>query len=173
MTYHTSESTFDLIIVGSGPGGYVAAIRGAQLGLRVAIVESQDVGGVCLNWGCIPTKALLRTSELYHLTQHLAPYGLELEGRVTFDMKKIVQRSRNVAAQLASGIQHLLKKNKIQVIQGHGRLGRKNKDMLLLIVEKSDKTTKTFGAKAIILATGARPRTLKDMEPDNKIFLSW
>ncbi len=116
-----AESAFACIVVGSGPGGYVAAIRARQLGLRTAIVEREHLGGICLNWGCIPTKALLRTAEIYHYLQHPGDYGLTVK-EVGVDLKTVVQRSRKVAARLTGGVKHLLKKNKVTVFDGHGRL---------------------------------------------------
>ncbi|HEX9448339.1 MAG TPA: FAD-dependent oxidoreductase, partial [Dongiaceae bacterium] len=116
-----SENAFDLIVVGGGPGGYVAAIRAAQLGLKTALVEREHLGGICLNWGCIPTKALLRTSEVAHLIRHAGDFGLSVTG-FNIDLPKIVERSRKVAAQLSGGVKHLLKKNKVTVFDGQGKL---------------------------------------------------
>ena len=146
--------TFDLIILGSGPGGYVAAIRASQLGLKVAIVERERLGGICLNWGCIPTKALLRTSEVYHYMTHAADYGLKAE-KVGFDLDAIVQRSRKVAGQLNAGVKGLMKKNKVQVFEGIGALTGKGK----LTVKQGDKSQE-LTAKHILIATGARAREL-------------
>ncbi len=142
--------TYDLIILGSGPGGYVAAIRAAQLGLRVAIVEREKLGGICLNWGCIPTKALLRTSEINHYLTHASAYGLSAE-KIGFDLAAIVDRSRKVAGQLNAGVKGLMKKNKIAVVEGEGKLTGKGK------LQVGDKTLE---AKHIIVATGARARDL-------------
>lgn len=114
-------NTFDLIVIGAGPGGYVAAIRAAQLGLKTAVVEKEHLGGICLNWGCIPTKALLRSAEVYHMMQHLDEFGLSASN-LQFDIKKIVERSRKVSSQLAQGVKHLLKKNKVTVFDGMGSL---------------------------------------------------
>src|SRR5215469_12009519 len=116
-----ADASFDLVVVGSGPGGYVAAIRAAQLGMKTAIVERDQLGGICLNWGCIPTKALLRSSEIAHLLNHLGDFGFSAKD-ISFDLKKVVERSRKVAAQLSNGVRFLMKKNKITVIEGHGRL---------------------------------------------------
>src|ERR1700760_1274535 len=116
-----AENTFDLIVVGGGPGGYVAAIRAAQLGMKTAVIEREHLGGICLNWGCIPTKALLRSAEINHLLNHLDEFGFAADN-IRFDLGKIVKRSRAVAKQLASGVGHLLKKNKVSVFDGHGRL---------------------------------------------------
>ncbi|MDB5689800.1 MAG: dihydrolipoyl dehydrogenase [Sphingomonas bacterium] len=146
--------TYDLIILGSGPGGYVAAIRAAQLGLKTAIVERERLGGICLNWGCIPTKALLRTSEIYHYMQHAEAYGLSA-GNVSFDLAKIVDRSRKVAGQLNAGVKGLMKKNKITVVEGFGTITAKGR----MTVRNGDKST-DLEAKDIIVATGARARDL-------------
>lgn len=156
-------NTFDLVVIGSGPGGYVAAIRAAQLGLSTAIVEKEHLGGICLNWGCIPTKALLRSAEVYHLMQHLDEFGLSATN-LQFDMKKIVERSRKVSAQLAQGVKHLLKKNKVTVFDGLGSL----KSGKTVSVKGSDGKTTELSAKNIIIATGARPRILPGLEPDGK-----
>ena len=116
-----ADSNFDLIVVGGGPGGYVAAIRAAQLGMKAAVVEREHLGGICLNWGCIPTKALLRTSEMYHHMKHADAFGLSVKD-VSFDTAKVVKRSRQIARRLSGGVAHLLKKNKVTVIDGEGRL---------------------------------------------------
>src|SRR3954464_7167983 len=121
-----TEQNFDIIVIGGGPGGYVAAIRAAQLGFNTALVEREHMGGICLNWGCIPTKALLRTSELYHLMHRADDFGLKCNG-VSFDLKKVVERSRGVAGQLSKGVSSLMKKNKITVIDGHAKLAVKGK----------------------------------------------
>ncbi|RYY33961.1 MAG: FAD-binding protein, partial [Sphingomonadales bacterium] len=146
---------YDLIVLGSGPGGYVAAIRGAQLGLKVAIVERELLGGICLNWGCIPTKALLRSAEIYHYMQHAGDYGLAAQG-ISADIAAVVKRSRGVAKQLNQGVTHLMKKNKIAVHFGEGKLVAKGK---LSVTDKDGKQTE-LTAKNIILATGARARDL-------------
>ena len=153
---------FDLIILGSGPGGYVAAIRASQLGMKVAIVERERLGGICLNWGCIPTKALLRTSEVYHYMTHAADYGLKADN-VGFDLAKVVDRSRKVAGQLNAGVKGLMKKHKIQVFEGVGALTGKGK----LSVKQGDKTV-DLAAKHIIVATGARARDLPFAKADGK-----
>ena len=159
-----SDSTFDVIIIGSGPGGYVTAIRAAQLGFKTAIVEKAELGGVCLNWGCIPTKALLRSAEIYHNMQHAADYGLSASPQ--FDLKAIVGRSRTIAGQLSGGIKHLMKKNKVTVIAGFATL-KKGTDAPIVTVDSKDYT-----AKHVILATGARARTLPQagLEPDGKFI---
>ena len=153
-----SDKSFDVIVVGGGPGGYVAAIRAAQLKMKVAVIEANHLGGICLNWGCIPTKALLRSSEVYHLMQHAGDFGLSAKD-IGFDIKKVVERSRGVAKQLSGGIGHLLKKNKVTVINGFGKLAGKGK----VQVDKD-----TYNAKHIIIATGARARVLPGLEPDGK-----
>ena len=163
-----AEHSFDLVVIGGGPGGYVAAIRGAQLGLKTAVVEANHLGGICLNWGCIPTKALLRSAEVYHLMQNAEAFGLKAAG-VEFDLKKIVERSRGVSKQLSGGIGHLLKKNKVTVFDGWGKLLGKGK----VSVEKDKKITNTLSAKHIIIATGARARVLPGMEPDGKLIWSY
>ncbi len=154
--------TYDLVILGSGPGGYVAAIRASQLGLKVAIVERERLGGICLNWGCIPTKALLRTSEVYHYMQNAGSYGLSADN-VGFDLAKIVDRSRKVAGQLNAGVKGLMKKNKVTVVEGVGTLTGKGK----LSVKQGDKTVE-LAAKNIIVATGARARDLPFAKADGK-----
>ena len=151
---------FDLVILGSGPGGYVAAIRAAQLGLKTAIVERERLGGICLNWGCIPTKALLRTSEIYHYMQHAEAYGLKADN-VGFDLDKVVERSRKVAGQLNAGVKGLMKKNKVTVYEGVGAITAVGK----LLVKQGDKTS-ALEAKNIIVATGARARDLPFAKAD-------
>ncbi|WP_397574622.1 dihydrolipoyl dehydrogenase [Sphingorhabdus sp.] len=155
-------SDYDLIVLGSGPGGYVAAIRAAQLGLKVAIVERENLGGICLNWGCIPTKALLRSAEIYHYMQHAGDYGLTA-ANISADIDAVVKRSRGVAKQLNQGVTHLMKKNKITVHMGDGKLTAANK----LTVTKDGKTEE-LTAKNIILATGARARDLPFAPADGK-----
>jgi dihydrolipoamide dehydrogenase len=152
---------YDLAILGSGPGGYVAAIRAAQLGMKVAIVERERLGGICLNWGCIPTKALLRTSEIYHYMTHASAYGLSVD-KAGFDLARIVDRSRKVAAQLNGGVKGLMKKNKVTVVEGVGTLAGKGK----LVVKGGDGKTTEIAAKNIILATGARARELPFAKSD-------
>ncbi|MEP3245919.1 MAG: dihydrolipoyl dehydrogenase [Sneathiella sp.] len=162
-----SETNFDLVVIGTGPGGYVAAIRGAQLGLKTAVVEREHFGGICLNWGCIPTKALLRTAEIYRNIQHAESYGIKVE-KASVDLEATVKRSRQVASQLSGGISGLLKKNKVAVFEGQGKLAGSGK----VSVEKDGKTT-TLSAKHTILATGARARNLAGLEPDGKLVWSY
>ena len=159
----TSDTSFDLIVVGGGPGGYVAAIRARQLGLKTALVEREHLGGVCLNWGCIPTKALLRTAEIYHLMQRAGDFGLSADN-VSFDIARVVKRSRQVAGRLNAGVKHLMKKNRVAVFDGHGRLAGKGR----LAIVADGRETATLTAPHIILATGARPRTLPGLEPDGR-----
>ena len=160
-----SVNNFDVVVIGGGPGGYVAAIRGAQLKMKVALVEANHLGGICLNWGCIPTKALLRSSEIYHTMHRLEEFGLSAK-ETSFDIEKIVKRSRGVAAQLSGGIAHLLKKNKVTVFDGWGKLQGDGK----LTVEKDGKVFETLAAKHIIVATGARARVLHGFEPDDNLI---
>ncbi len=163
-----AEKQFDLIVVGGGPGGYVAAIRASQLGLRTALVEREHLGGICLNWGCIPTKALLRSAEINRLLQHLDTYGLSAE-RTGVDIAKVVKRSRQVAQQLAGGVKHLLKKNKVEVIEGHARLVGPHR----LWVEAGGAEVAVLAARHIILATGARARTMPGLEPDGRLIWTY
>lgn len=155
---------YDVTVIGAGPGGYVAAIRAAQLGLKVAIIERDNLGGICLNWGCIPTKALLRCAEVYHLAKNAHQFGIST-GEVSFDLTKIVERSRGVATQLSSGIAHLMKKNKISVIKGNAKFVGKNK----LSIDGKEEVV----AKNIIIATGARARALPGFEPDGQFVFSY
>ena len=157
-----AETKFDMIVIGAGPGGYVAAIRGAQLGLKVAIVEREHMGGICLNWGCIPTKALLRSSELFHLMHRAKEFGLKAEG-IGYDLDAVVKRSRQVAKQLNSGVNGLMKKNKVTVFMGEATLPAKGK-----VSVKSEKGTEELQATAIVLATGARARELPGLEADGE-----
>ena len=157
-----AAKSFDLIVIGAGPGGYVAAIRGAQLGLSVAIVEREHLGGICLNWGCIPTKALLRSSEVFHLMQRASEFGLKADN-IGYDLEAVVKRSRKVAGQLSGGIGHLMKKNKVSVFMGAATLAGKGK-----VSVKSKDGEETLTAKNIVLATGARARNLPGLEADGK-----
>jgi dihydrolipoamide dehydrogenase len=163
-----AETAFDLIVIGGGPGGYVAAIRAAQLGMNVAVVEREHLGGICLNWGCIPTKALLRSAEINHLLHHLGDFGFAADN-IRFDLPAIVKRSRKISKQLASGVGFLLKKNKVTVFDGDGRLAGAGH----VVVAKADKVVAELGAPHIILATGARARQLPGMESDGKLIWSY
>jgi dihydrolipoamide dehydrogenase len=159
---------YDLIVVGGGPGGYVAAIRASQLGMKTALVEREHLGGICLNWGCIPTKALLRASEINHLLHTLDAYGFAADNP-RFDFQKVIKRSRQVAGQLSGGVKHLLKKNKVTVVDGHGALaGPKT-----VRVTKDGKDVATLTSPHIILATGARARVLPGIEPDGKTIWTY
>jgi len=163
-----ADQSFDIIVVGGGPGGYVAAIRAAQLGMKTAVVEREHLGGICLNWGCIPTKALLRTSEINHLLHHLSDYGFSADNP-RFELDKVVKRSRAVAKQLSSGVGHLLRKNKVTVVDGHGRLAGKQ----TLAVAKDGKPVATLKSPHIVLATGARARQLPGIEADGRLIWAY
>jgi dihydrolipoamide dehydrogenase len=163
-----AETSFDLVVVGGGPGGYVAAIRAAQLGLKTAVVEREQLGGICLNWGCIPTKALLRSAEIWHLLHRLDEFGFSAK-EIRYDAQKLVKRSRAVAKQLSNGVAYLLKKNKVTVFDGHGRLAGKGR----LAVAKDGKPAAELAAPHIILATGARARALPGIEPDGKLVWTY
>ncbi len=158
-----ARHSFDIAVIGGGPGGYVAAIRAAQLGMKACVVERAHLGGICLNWGCIPTKALLRTSEINHLLGRLDAFGFAAE-RVAFDLGKIVKRSRDVAGRLSAGIGHLMKKNGVAVIEGQGRLAGAGQ----VAVERDGALAEEIAAPRIVLATGARARTLPGLEPDGE-----
>ncbi len=162
-----AAQSFDLIVIGAGPGGYVAAIRAAQLGLKTAVVEREHLGGICLNWGCIPTKALLRSSEVFHLMERAKDFGLKAD-KVGYDLDAVVKRSRGVAAQLSGGIGHLLKKNKVTVLMGDATLPAKGK-----VSVKTDKGTEELTAKNIVLATGARARELPGLEADGDLVWTY
>ena len=162
-----AAQNFDVIVIGSGPGGYVAAIRASQLGLKVAIVERENLGGICLNWGCIPTKALLRSAEVFHLMHRAKEFGLKAEG-LGFDLSAVVQRSRGVAKQLSGGIAHLMKKNKVTVFMGEAVIPAKGK-----VSVKTEKSTEELTAKSIILATGARARELPGLEADGDLVWTY
>ena len=163
-----AETSFDLIVLGAGPGGYVAAIRAAQLGMRTAVVEREHLGGICLNWGCIPTKALLRTSEINHILHHLGDFGFAAENP-RFDLEKVVKRSRAVAKQLASGVGYLLKKNKVTVFDAAGKLAGKGR----LELAKNGTALPPITASHIVLATGARARELPGIEADGKLIWTY
>ena len=162
-----AQQGFDVIVIGAGPGGYVAAIRLAQLGKKVAIVEREHLGGICLNWGCIPTKALLRSAEVFHLMHRAKDFGLSVE-KPGFDLDAVVKRSRKVAGQLTSGIGHLMKKNKITVVMGTAHISAPGK-----VSVKTDKGTEDLSAPEIILATGARARELPGLEADGDLVWTY
>lgn len=158
---------FDMIVIGAGPGGYVAAIRGAQLGLKVCVVEREHLGGICLNWGCIPTKAMLRSAEVFHLMHRAKEFGLSADG-INYDLPAVVKRSRGVAGQLSGGIGHLLKKNKCTVVMGEATITAKGK-----VSVKTDKGTEELTAKNIVVATGARARELPGLEADGDLVWTY
>lgn len=174
---------YDVLIIGGGPGGYVTAIRAAQLGFKTALVEREHLGGICLNWGCIPTKALLRSAEIFHYATHASDYGLKLEGKMTFNIADVIKRSRGVSGQLNGGVGFLLKKNKVDVIWGEAKVTKPGE----VVVGKSSKPAVepqhpvpkgvlgegTYQAKHIIIATGARPRALPGIEPDKKLIWTY
>ncbi len=175
--------TYDIIVVGAGPGGYVTAIRAAQLGFKTAVVDREHLGGICLNWGCIPTKALLRSAEIYHYMQHPDAFGLSAK-ETSFDIGKVVSRSRGISTQLSNGVGFLLKKNKVDVIWGEARLTKPNEIEVKastkaalgappVAAPKGAKGPGTYGAKHIVIATGARPRALPGMEPDGKLIWTY
>ncbi len=163
-----SANSFDLVVIGAGPGGYVAAIRASQLGMKAAVIEREHLGGICLNWGCIPTKALLRSSEIHTLLHHLDEFGFSAKD-ISFDVGKIVKRSRAVAGQLSKGVGFLLKKNKVTVIDGEAKL----KGNGAIAVTKDGKALPDVTAKHIVLATGARARSLPGLEPDGKLVWTY
>jgi dihydrolipoamide dehydrogenase len=162
-----AAQNFDVIVIGAGPGGYVAAIRAAQLGKKVVIVERENLGGICLNWGCIPTKALLRSSEVFHLMHRAKEFGLSVE-KPDFDLSAVIARSRKVAGQLSSGIGHLMKKNKIAVVMGEAKITAKGK-----VLVKTKNGSEELTAKNIILATGARARNLPGLEADGDLVWAY
>jgi len=181
-------NAYDVIIIGSGPGGYIAAIRAAQLGLKTAVVEREHLAGICSNWGCIPTKALLRTAEVFHYAEHAKNYGFKIEGKVTPDVKAIVDRSRGIAQRMNNGVGFLMKKNKVDVIWGEAKLTKANKEGggEIVVAKTSKKPMEpmgpvpkntlgegTYTAKHIIIATGARPRALPGIEPDGKLIWTY
>ncbi|MFW8634310.1 dihydrolipoyl dehydrogenase [Cribrihabitans pelagius] len=162
-----AAESYDVIVIGAGPGGYVAAIRAAQLGLKTAIVEREHMGGICLNWGCIPTKAMLRSSEVFHLMERAKDFGLKAEN-VGYDLDAVVKRSRGIAKQLSSGVSHLMKKNKITVKMGEASIPAKGK-----VSVKTDKGSEELSAKNIIVATGARARELPGLEADGDLVWTY
>jgi dihydrolipoamide dehydrogenase len=174
---------YDVIIIGSGPGGYVTAVRSAQLGFKTAIVEREHLGGICLNWGCIPTKALLRSAEIMHYSDHLRDYGLKLDGKVSPDTAAVVDRSRKVSLRLNGGVGFLMKKNKVDVIWGEAMLSKPGEVVVSKTTKKpmepqppapkNVKSEGTYTAKHIIVATGARPRALPGIEPDGKLIWTY
>ncbi len=164
-----TETSYDVAVIGAGPGGYVAAIRAAQLGMKAAVIEREHLGGICLNWGCIPTKALLRTSEIYRLLHHLDEFGLSAKDP-QFDLAKVVERSRKVAAKLAGGVGYLLKKNKVTVIDGEATLKAQG---VIAVAARNGKGSEEIRAKHIIVATGARARTLPGLEPDGTLVWTY
>ena len=164
-----TETAFDLAIIGAGPGGYVAAIRAAQLGMKTAIVEREHLGGICLNWGCIPTKALLRTSELYTAMRRASEFGLACDN-VRFDLARVVERSRKVAERLSNGVAYLMRKNQIEVIKGTARLRGQGR---IAVIGTGGEVLPDIEAKHIIVATGARARTLPGLEPDGKLIWTY
>src|SRR6202042_3532848 len=170
-----AKTNFDVIIIGSGPGGYVCAIRAAQLGFKTAIVERDYLGGICLNWGCIPTKALLRSAEIYHYMQHAKDYGLSA-GEVTYDPAAVVKRSRGVSKRLNDGVGFLMKKNEVSVIWGEAAIDAPGKITVKPGRNEGPKGALgagTYQAKHIIIATGARPRVLPGLEPDKKLVWTY
>ena len=175
--------SYDVIIIGSGPGGYVTAVRSAQLGFKTAIVEREHLGGICLNWGCIPTKALLRSAEILHYAEHAKDYGLKIEGKVSADAAAVVDRSRKVSARLNGGVGFLMKKNKVDVIWGEAKLTKPGEIVVSATAKKAMQPQPpapkgtlgegTYSAKHVILATGARPRALPGIEPDGKLIWTY
>ncbi|MDE1132127.1 MAG: dihydrolipoyl dehydrogenase [Ascidiaceihabitans sp.] len=162
-----ADTSFDLIVIGAGPGGYVAAIRGAQLGMKVAVVEREHLGGICLNWGCIPTKAMLRSSEVFHLMHRAKEFGLKADN-IGYDLDAVVKRSRGIAGQLSSGIGHLMKKNKVTVFMGEATIPAKGR-----VSVKGEKGAQELTAKNIVLATGARARELPGLEADGDLVWTY
>jgi len=177
------SGTYDILIIGGGPGGYVTAIRAAQLGFKTALIEREHLGGICLNWGCIPTKALLRSAEIYHYATHAKDYGLTLNGSMGFDIAEIVKRSRGVSSQLNGGVGFLLKKNKVELIWGEATITKPGEVMVKASTKsvagppidapKGALAIGTYTAKNIIVATGARPRALPGIEPDKKLIWTY
>ena len=174
---------YDILIIGGGPGGYVAAIRAAQLGLKTAVVEREHLGGICLNWGCIPTKALLRSAEIYHYAKHAKDYGLTIDGKLGFDPAAVVKRSRDVSSRLNSGVGFLLKKNKVDVIWGEAKITKVGEVTVAASQKKAMQPQHPvpkgilppglYHAKHIIIASGARPRILPSLEPDGQFIWTY
>lgn len=162
-----ADTTYDVLVIGAGPGGYVAAIRAAQLGLKTAVIEREHLGGICLNWGCIPTKAMLRSAEVFHLMERAKEFGLSAD-KFDYDLSAVVKRSRGVAKQLSGGVGHLLKKNKVTVIMGEATITGAGK-----VSVKTDKGTEALNAKNVILATGARARELPGLEADGDLVWTY
>jgi dihydrolipoamide dehydrogenase len=161
-----ADNSFDIIVIGTGPGGYVAAIRAAQLGFKTAVVEREHLGGICLNWGCIPTKALLRSAEIYHYMEHAKDYGLFAD-KIRYDAAAVVARSRAVSKRMKDGVGFLMKKNKITVLEGTGKIAKAGE------VKVEGKNVGSYQAKHIVVATGARPRVLPGIEPDKKLIWTY
>ena len=157
---------FDLVVLGGGPGGYVAAIRAKQLGLNVLLLESNELGGVCLNWGCIPTKALLKVSEFKNNINKFKDFGIEVNGEISFNIKNVIQRSRNVSKQLSNGVKHLLKKNNVEVIKGFGSIYDIKEEVILNVSQDEGNNIK-IGSKYLIIATGAKPRLIPGVDTTN------
>ena len=166
-----NQKDYDIVVIGGGPGGYDAAIRATQLGMRAAVVEKENLGGICLNWGCIPTKALLRAAELRHNLEHLSDYGIEVTGEVKVNLAKVVERSRGVAARLSGGVAHLLKKNKVEVIAGTATI--KDKSGAKRVIAVAGKEAFDITAKHVIIATGARARQIPNMESDGNQIVTY
>ncbi len=160
---------FDLIIIGSGPGGYVTAIRASQLGMKTAIIEKADLGGICLNWGCIPTKSLLKSAQVFETIKHSQDYGINITGEIEADFKKIIDRSRSVASGMSKGVQFLMKKNKIDVLKGHGKILKQG----LVEVKDDEGKAANYSAKNIIVATGARSNELPDLKQDGEKIIGY
>ena len=167
MLHGDKTDRYDLVVIGAGPGGYVAAIRAAQLGLKTVVVEKDRAGGVCLNWGCIPSKAILTSAELYEDLKEGERYGIKAHG-LSFDYSQVIKRSREVADRLAKGVEFLLRKNKVQLIIGTGRIENKNR----VVVEMPGKAAHQLEAAHILIATGSKERTLPGLEVDGKQILT-
>ena len=163
------KQSFDIIVIGGGPGGYVAAIRAAQLGMRVAVVEREHLGGVCLNWGCIPTKALLRAAELRHSLDEMKEFGITVGGKISIDLAQVVKRSRKVAGRLSAGVQHLLKKNRVTLFEAEAKIGGLANGLRAVSLSTGDSIT----AQHVIIATGARARSLPGIVADGKSILTY